>query len=85
MIRNQESNPQPLGYQRGRIIWEAQGVYDLTGRRITTLASREFWTGSHSLTWNGHDVQGRAMSSGNYIVRLETGSGVEARKMMLIR
>ena len=29
--------------------------------------------------------QGRAMPSGTYIVRLESDSGVEARKVMLVR
>jgi flagellar hook assembly protein FlgD len=41
--------------------------------------------GTHTLTWNGRDSQGHAMPSGTYIVRLETESGVEARKVMLLR
>ena len=36
-------------------------------------------------TWNGCDVAGHAMPSGTYIVRLETESGAEARKVSLIR
>ena len=33
----------------------------------------------------GRDAAGRAMPSGTYVVRLGTRSGVEARKVMLIR
>ena len=38
-----------------------------------------------SVTWRGTNVSGRAMPSGTYVVRLETESGVEARKVMLVR
>ncbi len=61
------------------------GVYEVTGRQVTVLASRSFTAASHSLTWNGRDSQGRAMPSGAYIVRLETDSRVEAIKVMLMR
>jgi DNA-binding beta-propeller fold protein YncE len=60
-------------------------VFDLTGRRIAVLADGIFTVGPHPLTWNGRNSQGRAMPSGTYIVRLETESGVEARKVMLVR
>jgi CubicO group peptidase (beta-lactamase class C family) len=61
------------------------GVYDLLGHRVSVLANGEFTAGAYSLTWNGLDAAGRAMPSGTYIVRLETESGVEARKMLLLR
>jgi len=60
-------------------------VFDVTGHRVTTLADRAFANGEHSLLWRGCDVAGRAMPSGTYIVRLETESSVEARKVMLLR
>ena len=43
------------------------------------------FAGSRTFTWNGRDDAGRAMPSGTYIVRLEAESGVEARKVALIR
>jgi hypothetical protein len=60
-------------------------VYDLLGRRVRTLANEHRAAGRHELSWNGRDSQGRAMPSGTYIVRLETESGFQARKVMLIR
>jgi hypothetical protein len=60
-------------------------VYSLTGHRVATLADRVLSSGPHTLTWTGRDSQGRAMPSGTYIVRLETDSGVEARKVSLVR
>ena len=61
------------------------GVYELTGRRVAVLADRTFTAGEHSLLWNGRDVTGRSMPSGTYLVRLETESRIESRKLMLIR
>ena len=39
----------------------------------------------HTLSRKGCDSLGSAMPSGTYIVRLETDTSVEARKVMLIR
>jgi hypothetical protein len=60
-------------------------VYELSGRRVATLADREFTAGTHSLTWDGRDFQDRAMPSGTFLVRLESESGVDARKVTLLR
>jgi hypothetical protein len=65
--------------------WASAEVYDLAGRRVDQVADRVFTAGPHTLTWNGRDSQGRAIPSGTYIVRLETDSGVEARKVSLVR
>jgi hypothetical protein len=61
------------------------GIYDMTGRRLDVLSDHEFAAGPHTLTWNGRDSQGAAMPSGIYVVRLESESRVESRKLMLIR
>jgi flagellar hook assembly protein FlgD len=60
-------------------------IHDLTGRRLIVLSDHEFASGPHSLTWNGRDSQGGVMPSGTYMVRLETESGVESRKVTWIR
>jgi hypothetical protein len=60
-------------------------VFDLTGRRVAVLTRASLAAGPHRLTWNGRDGHGHTMPSGSYIVRLETTSRVEAKKVMLIR
>jgi len=60
-------------------------IYDLDGRRLNVLSDHEFAAGPHTLTWNGRDSRGGAMPSGIYIVRLESKSRVESRKVTLIR
>jgi hypothetical protein len=61
------------------------GVYDLGGRRVRVLAQRAFDAGHHSLDWNGCDSWGRAMPSGPYFIRLESETGTETKKVMLVR
>ena len=61
-------------------------VFDLTGRVVCTLIeSEEQAAGNHQVVWAGRDALGREMPSGTYLVRLSTDSGVEARKVMLLR
>jgi len=79
-------NPQTtISFSLGREGRAEVGVFDVSGRRVTVLADRTFTAGTHTLTWNGCDAQGRAVPSGTYVVRLETESDVGARKVILIR
>jgi probable HAF family extracellular repeat protein len=61
------------------------GIYDLTGRIIAKLSDREFPIGPHTLTWSGRDSRGGDVPTGIYVVRLETESRSETRKITLIR
>jgi len=79
-------NPQTtITFSLDRAEWAEVSVYELTGRRVTDLADRNFTAGEHSLLWNGRDGAGRSMPSGTYLVRLETESAVRAQKLMLVR
>ena len=61
-------------------------VFDLAGRLVRTLAEDEsLAAGEHRRVWDGKDRAGRPASAGVYLVRLETRSGVDARKLTLVR
>ncbi len=55
-------------------------VFDITGRLITTLTNGSFAAGYHSLTFDAN-----ALSSGVYFYRLDAGTFVETRKMVLLK
>ncbi|HOX24526.1 MAG TPA: PQQ-binding-like beta-propeller repeat protein [Candidatus Krumholzibacteria bacterium] len=59
-------------------------VHDLAGRRLATLVDDRLPAGAHDLTWSGMDAKGRAVGSGDYIVRLAIGTTVTSRKLTLI-
>jgi hypothetical protein len=67
---------------RGRVRVE---IYDVLGRRVTTMADRVFEAGRHRLSWDGRDNRGRAVASGVYICRLDTSAGRDSKKMILAR
>jgi flagellar hook assembly protein FlgD len=52
---------------------------------LNALSDQEFAAGPHTVTWNGRDSEGEVMPSGIYVVRLESESRVESRKVTLIR
>ncbi|MBM3329162.1 MAG: T9SS type A sorting domain-containing protein [Calditrichaeota bacterium] len=55
-------------------------VFDLSGREVARLAHGRQPAGRHSIVWEGANV-----ASGIYIVRLQQGAKVEARKVVLAK
>jgi minor extracellular serine protease Vpr len=55
-------------------------VYDVLGRHVTSLADSRFEAGTHSVAFNGS-----ALGSGIYFYRMQAGSTVLTRKMMLLK
>ena len=55
-------------------------VFDLLGRDMATLVSDNLPAGNHSRQWNAANV-----SSGIYFYRLQAGSFIETKKLVLLR
>ncbi|HER44256.1 MAG TPA: T9SS type A sorting domain-containing protein [Candidatus Eisenbacteria bacterium] len=66
----------------GRVKLE---VFNVNGALIATLLDEVREAGSHEVLWNGKDTQGNSVASGVYFYRLEAGSAVTTKKMMLLR
>jgi len=60
-------------------------VYDVRGRKIQSLVNGPLAAGNHTVSWNGHDDQGRAQSSGVYFALLDTGQVRMTRRMTLLK
>jgi len=60
-------------------------VFDTEGRLVVTLLDRTSPTGTHSVTWDGKDRRGNAVSSGLYFYKLVVGSRAYTKKMVLLR
>jgi hypothetical protein len=63
-------------------------VFDVSGRRIATLASGHHAAGRHEAVWQGRDDAGRSVPSGVYLARLRVvGSprGLYAVRMTLLK
>jgi glycosidase len=59
-------------------------VYDVLGRRVTTLVRGERTSGQHTVTWRPGQ-SGASLSSGVYFVRLEADDAVRSRRITVVR
>ena len=60
-------------------------VYDIRGRRVTTLIDSDLEPGSHKVHWNGRNDIGESVSSGFYLYTLKAGGEVYTRKMTILK
>jgi len=71
-----------LRFDLARVTPARLEIFDLSGRRVTTLADREFTPGRYSLRWDGRGDTGTPAGAGLYFVRL-TAPGMAAQTMRL--
>lgn len=55
-------------------------VYNLLGRRATVLLDSVLPAGAHQIQWRA-----AGLPAGSYVVRLQAGSSIQTRSVMLIR
>ena len=60
-------------------------VFDLSGRAVTTLASRNHPAGEYSIDWDGRDTGGRLVASGPYFLRLDFEGKIQSRAVVRIQ
>lgn len=60
-------------------------IYDILGRKIRTLVNEVQNPNTYTLVWDGLDEHGSLVSGGIYFYRLQAGTSVETRKMVLLK
>jgi hypothetical protein len=60
-------------------------IFDLTGRKITTLENGYLNAGNHGVIWNGRSDDGTALSSGTYFYRLKTDIFNDCKRMLMLK
>ncbi len=60
-------------------------IFDVRGMLVRQLVNEDLPAGLHTAVWDGKNDSGRAVSSGTYLYRLESGPQVLSRKMQLVR
>ncbi len=74
-----------ISYSVPKISYVTLKIYDILGREVKTLVSTEQNNGLHSVQWNGDNNYGVRVSSGIYLYRIEAGSFIQTKKMLLIK
>jgi hypothetical protein len=60
-------------------------VYDLKGRLVNKLVSKEQTAGYKAIKWAGVDNKGRPVSAGIYLYEIQAGDFRQVRKMVLLK
>lgn len=60
-------------------------IYDLAGRKVSTLVEGHREAGRYSIKWDGTDSFGREVGSGIYFCRLQADDLTAGKKMILLR
>lgn len=82
---NPFNNSTVIEYALPRRSQVAVTVYNILGRRVSTLLSSFQSAGTHSVEWTGTDDRGQPVSSGTYFYRLKADDLIQTRKMVLLR
>ncbi|MBN2829553.1 MAG: T9SS type A sorting domain-containing protein, partial [Candidatus Cloacimonetes bacterium] len=60
-------------------------IFNQKGQLVTTLVSDYLQPGTHRYIWNGLDTNGKKVSSGVYLYKLQAGTYTKTRKMILMK
>ena len=60
-------------------------IFDARGARIRRLHSGDLESGSRILVWNGRDGNGRHVSSGVYLVRMQYAGETFTGRVVMVR
>ena len=59
-------------------------VYDVAGRRVTTLVNEARAAGPGDVRWSGRDTRGAAMAAGVYFVRMQAAGETRTGRIVLV-
>lgn len=71
-----------VGWTLPRAGAAAVRVYDVSGRRVRTLAEGTHAAGAHTVRWDGRDALGMRVAAGAYLIVLESGGTRRARRVV---
>ena len=60
-------------------------VYDVTGRRVRSLADHTFDAGIHTIRWNGRDDAGRTLPPGLYLTRFNANGVLRTQRVVRVQ
>jgi len=74
-----------ISYDLPKQTYVSLGIYDILGRRISTLVNETQASGRHIIQWNGRDDFGNEVSNGAYFYRIRTPEFSAVKKMAYMK
>jgi hypothetical protein len=91
VTRLDQNHPNPfnpttqIGYQVANDGRVTLMIYDVKGALVSELVDGVQSAGAYTVTWNGKNMAGQAVSTGVYFYRLAVGKFVQTRRMVLLK
>jgi hypothetical protein len=91
LVQNVVVSPNPafrdigLRFTLQRQAHIAVSIYTIVGQTVCNLIDSELAPGQHNYTWKGTDNSGRDLSSGTYILRIETDGHATDQTIVLLK
>ena len=60
-------------------------VYNIAGQRVKTLVNGNMDAGHHQIAWNGRNDAGQRVANGVYMYRMNSGSFVATKKLLMLK
>ena len=60
-------------------------IYSTAGQLVNNLLDAELTKGTHSVVWDGKDNNGRKVSSGTYMLRIELGEQITQKAIVIVK
>jgi hypothetical protein len=84
--------PNPIASGEASIRFEMRpgtpidlAVYDVSGRRVSTIVADAIGSGTGVASWTGLDAANRRLAPGVYLLRLVAGTHVESKRVTVVR
>lgn len=74
-----------IRYQLSEVTDVELTIFNTLGQKVRTLVNKKQIAGTYQIYWDGRNEKGIQMPSGVYLYRLNAGSFIKTRKMLLIR
>ena len=60
-------------------------IYNISGQRVRTLVNKQYQAGRHMVQWSATNDFGQSVASGMYLYRIQAGSFVSHKKLVLMK
>ncbi len=86
-----QNHPNPFNpattirYSLGEAVNVRLAIYNVLGQEVRLLVQQFQSAGNYTVVWDGRDAAGLQVSTGMYVYRLQAGTDVVTRKMLLTK
>ena len=60
-------------------------LYNISGQKVRTLVNKQYQAGRHMVQWSATNDFGQSVASGMYLYRIQAGSFVSHKKLVLMK